>query len=128
MHDVLQVFHRSSQAVDAGDDERVTWLHEVEQHLQLGAPISAAARGFLGPDDVTAGCFKHGPLQAQVLVDGRNAGVAVERHDESPILSRLSLNPLGKLYQAPKTDPNETQIEFHHDTSMGYTSMGRYSG
>ena len=102
------VLHRAGQAVDACDDQRVTRLHEVEQHLQLGAPVAPAAAGFLGPDDGTASGLKRGPLQAQVLVDGGNTGVAIEWHEAGPILSRWSLDPPSDVYQVPQTHPKKT--------------------
>jgi hypothetical protein len=63
------------------------------QHLQLVTPVPTAATGFLGADDVTAGGLQRRPLQAPVLVDGRNAAVTVERYDQGPTLSRWSLDP-----------------------------------
>ncbi len=40
-HDVPQVFHRPGKAIDAGRDQGVTGLHEVERHLRLGSPVAA---------------------------------------------------------------------------------------
>ena len=67
MHDVLQVFHRPGEPVDAGDDQGVAGLHEVEQHLQLSPAIAARTAGLLGADHLAARCLEGGALDAEVL-------------------------------------------------------------
>ena len=44
VHDVLQVLHRSGEPVDASDHQCVAVIQEIEQHLELGAPVAAPCR------------------------------------------------------------------------------------
>ena len=46
VYDVLQVFQRTRQAIDAGDDKRVAGSHEVEQHLQFAAAVARVPLAF----------------------------------------------------------------------------------
>jgi hypothetical protein len=80
MHDVLQVLHGPGEPVDAGDDQGIAGLHEVEQRLQLGPAVTPAAAGRLGADHAAAGRFEGGVLNGEVLVEGADAGVAVDGH------------------------------------------------
>ncbi len=80
MHDVLQILHRPGQAIDAGDDQGVALAQEVEQDLQLAPPVAAGTGGLLGADDVAAGRLQRRALDGEILVDGADAGVAVEGH------------------------------------------------
>jgi hypothetical protein len=57
VHDVLQLLQRARQTIDAGDDERVTGAHEIEQHLQFAAPVAARPTRLLGSDYVITRCF-----------------------------------------------------------------------
>ena len=80
VHDVLEVLQRARQTVDAGDDEGVAGAQEVEQHLQFAAAVAAGAARRLGPDHLAAGRLERGALDRQVLVEGRDPGVAVAGH------------------------------------------------
>ena len=37
------------------NNQGVAWLHEVEQHLQLGSPVAAGTAGLLCTNDTAAG-------------------------------------------------------------------------
>ena len=58
----------------------VALAQEVEQDLQLAPPVAAGTGGLLGADDVAAGRLQGRALDGEVLVDGADAGVAVEGH------------------------------------------------
>ena len=55
MNDILKILHRSREPVDPGNNERVAFAEEVEQHLQLGTPASPGPGLFLGPDRLASG-------------------------------------------------------------------------
>ncbi len=73
MHDVLQVLQRAGEAVNAGHDQGVAGLHEVEQHLQLGPSIARAAAGLPGADHAAAGGTQRMLLNGEVLVERADA-------------------------------------------------------
>jgi hypothetical protein len=80
------------EAIDAGDDERVTGGDEVEDRRKLGTPLCARAGDFLFPDHGAA-CGHQGlALQDQVLIGGRDAGVADAGH-VSPQALEVSTMP-----------------------------------
>ena len=54
MHDVLKVFQRTRQSVDARNDERVAGTQKVEQHLQLSAAVATRTTGLLGTNHLAA--------------------------------------------------------------------------
>ena len=60
--------------------ENLIKLHK--QHLQLGPAIAASARRLLGADHLAAGRLEGCALDAEILVKGGYAGVAIERHAE----------------------------------------------
>ena len=80
MHDVLQVIHRAGEAIDAGYNQGVTGLHEVEQHLQLGPPVAAGTARLLGANDIAARRLEGRTLGREILIDGADACVAVGGH------------------------------------------------
>ena len=80
MHDVLQVFHRAVKAIAAANDQGVTGLHEVEQHLQLGSPVAAGTACLLGAHDTAADRLKGRTLDREILVEGADICVAVRSH------------------------------------------------
>ncbi len=73
---------RCPWAVDAGDNQRVAGLHEVEQHLQLGQAATLRPAGLLGADHLAASRFEGGTLNAEVLVEGADTSVAIKGHAE----------------------------------------------
>jgi hypothetical protein len=80
VHDVLEVFQRSRQAINAGDDKRVTGAQELEQCLEFGAAVATRAARFLGADHLAARRLECGVLDRKVLIEGRDPGVTVNRH------------------------------------------------
>jgi len=68
------------KAIDAGHNQGVAWLHEVEQHLQFGSPVAAGTAGLLGADDGAAGRLEGGTLDREILVEGADACVPVGGH------------------------------------------------
>jgi hypothetical protein len=62
---------------DARHYKRIAMLHEIEQHWQLGPTIMPAAADLLGADHFAAGRLQGGMLNAEVLVEGADASVAV---------------------------------------------------
>ena len=62
MDDILQIFHRSSQAIDARDHKGVTWSEEFQKDCQFGAAVTARAAFLLGPDDGASGSAQGGVL------------------------------------------------------------------
>jgi len=90
---------------DAGDDRCIPGPHEIEQHLQFGSPIPAAAAGLLRADNVAAGSLRRGPLHAQVLVDGGNAGVAIERHETGSDSVSLESRPAFRCVSSGSNQP-----------------------
>ena len=58
----------------------VARLPEVEQHLQLGPAVATRAAGLLGTDHFAADRLKDSALDAEVVVEGADAGIAVEEH------------------------------------------------
>jgi len=73
VHDVLQVFERPGEPVDARDHQGVALAQEIEQHLQFGAPVATSAGGLLRTDDIAAGGFQDHALECEVLVDRADA-------------------------------------------------------
>ncbi len=80
VYDVLQVSHRADEAIDAGHNQGVSGLHEVEQHLQLSSPIAAGTAGLLSANDSAAGRLEGCTLDRKILVESADACVAVEGH------------------------------------------------
>ena len=77
---VLQVLQRARETVDAGDNQGVAWLNEVEQHLQFGAAVAPVATFLFRTDHPASGRAQRLPLHGKVLVQRRDVCVAVGRH------------------------------------------------
>ena len=77
---------RSSRVTNEG----VSRPKKVEQDLEFGAAAAAGAAGLFSADDVAAGCLQRATLQAEVLVDRRDAGIAVGRHGGVSSVSEAS--------------------------------------
>jgi hypothetical protein len=80
VHDVLQVLHRAGEPVDARHDQGVAGLPEVEQDLQLGSAVAPRAARLLGAEHLAPRCFEGGTLDAEVLIEGADAGITIEGH------------------------------------------------
>ena len=52
MHDVLEITHGASQPVDAGDDDGVALVTDLEQEVELLAPIPLRAGDLLREDEI----------------------------------------------------------------------------
>ena len=77
---VLQVLQRPRETVDAGNNQGVAWLNEVEQHLQFGAPVAPIAAFLLSTDHAAPRRPQRPPLHGEILVQRGDARVAVGRH------------------------------------------------
>jgi hypothetical protein len=86
VHDVLQLLDRAGEAIDVGDDQDVAGVQEVQEGLQLGAPVAARVSRRLGADHRAASRLQGGPLDREVLVEGGDPGIAIERHRERECL------------------------------------------
>ena len=80
VHDVLEIFQRTRQAINAGDDKRVTGTRELEQCPEFGAAVATRAARFLGADHLAARRLERGVLDRKVLIEGRDPGVSIDRH------------------------------------------------
>ncbi|ESY98101.1 hypothetical protein X737_39845 [Mesorhizobium sp. L48C026A00] len=64
----LEVAQRASQAIDAGDDERLARMDEVENGVELRAAFQGGAALLLLANDLAAGGLERGDLRRKVLV------------------------------------------------------------
>jgi hypothetical protein len=72
--DIGEVPHRAPQPT--GDDESVAFAQDREDLLQLGATVALRAIGLLLENGVHAGALKRRALQGEILIRGRDPGVA----------------------------------------------------
>ena len=74
--DELEITHRAREAVDTRDDQRLAGVDEVEDCLEFGTSREGGAVAGLGADHGAARGFKRRELRIEVLVRGRDPGVA----------------------------------------------------
>ena len=74
--DELQITHRAREAVDARDDQRLPRVDEVEDGAQFGPSLEGGAVAGLGADHGAARSVKRRQLGIEVLVRGRDPGIA----------------------------------------------------
>ena len=68
--------YRARQAVDAHDHERLAGMDEIEDGLQFGPSREGGAVAGLGADHSAARSLKPRQLGIEVLVRGRDPGIA----------------------------------------------------
>ena len=74
--DDLEITHRARQAVDARDHQRLVGMDEIEDGPQFGASREGGAVAGLGADHGAACLLERRNLGIEVLVRGRDPGVA----------------------------------------------------
>ena len=72
----LEITHRACQAVDARDHQRLLGMDEVEDGPELGASLEGGAVAGLGTDHGAPGLLERCNLGIEVLVRGRDPGIA----------------------------------------------------
>jgi hypothetical protein len=80
MDDIPQVADAAGQTIDPGHHQGVSRPEKVEQDLELGAAAALRATGLLSSDHVAAGGLQRAPLQAEILINRRDSGIAIGRH------------------------------------------------
>ena len=74
--DALEVTHRARQAVDARDHQRLAGMDEIEDGPQFGTSPEGGAIASFGADHGAARGLKRRELGIDVLVRGRDPGIA----------------------------------------------------
>ena len=74
--DDLKVTHRARQAVDTRDHQRLAGMDEVEDGLEFGPSREGGAVAGLGADHGAARGLKRRQLGIEVLLRGRDPGIA----------------------------------------------------
>jgi hypothetical protein len=97
----------------------LTWPEEVEQNLEFGSAAAPRAVRLFRTDHVAAGGFQRAPLQADVLIDRRDAGIAIGRHRGRLSQKLLDLPRLS--CQNVLDNSIETEIWSHCSASVGET-------
>ena len=72
----LEITHRARQAVDARDHQRLAGMDELEDGPELGVSREGGAVAGLGADHGAACGLKRRRLSIEVLVRGRDSGIA----------------------------------------------------
>ena len=72
----LEITHRARQAVDARDHQHLAGMDEIENGLQFGPSREGGAVAGLGADHGAARGLKRRQLGIEVLVRGRDPGIA----------------------------------------------------
>jgi hypothetical protein len=81
MDDVLKIFDRARQPIDARYHQSVTMSEKLEQQRQFRSSRARTAADLLRSDDLATGATECVFLDCDVLLQRRRAGVAVNRHD-----------------------------------------------
>ena len=77
--DELQIAHRAREAIDTRDDQRLAGVDEVEDGSEFGTSREGGAVAGLGADHGAARGLKCRELPIEVLVRGRDPGIADAR-------------------------------------------------
>jgi hypothetical protein len=114
----FRVVETVARTIDPGDHEGVSRAEKVEQDLQFGSSAASCAARLFGPDHLAAGRLQHATLQAKVLVDRRDSGIAVGRHwgCRPP---QMILDVPRVTCQNSSNNSIETGISSHRSASVG---------
>jgi hypothetical protein len=87
-------------SIDPGDHKGVSRSEKVELDLAFGSAVASRAARLFSTDHVAAACLQRATLQAEVLVDRRDTGIAVVSSvsDDSRRLQGIVSEFLQQLY------------------------------